>query len=87
MGNRKLKSTKTASSRRRETRQSEAAISQHLWVTGPTLRKALNISPVTLWRWRHNPGMASPAAKRINGRNFFAWNEVTAWLKNQPIAT
>ena len=56
------------------------------WVTGPTLRKILNISSVTLWRWRHNPSMGFPPAKRINGRTFFVWHEVVAWLEKQPDA-
>jgi hypothetical protein len=76
----------------RRARQSEAATEQGLpqlerrWVTGPTLRKILNISSVTLWRWRHDPSMGFPIAKRINGRTFFAWHEVAAWLEKQPNA-
>jgi predicted DNA-binding transcriptional regulator AlpA len=54
------------------------------WVTGSTLRKRLNISAVTLWRWRH--GGNFPLAKSINGRLFFSWDEVEAWLDAQPDA-
>jgi hypothetical protein len=54
------------------------------WVTGSTLRKKLNISAVTLWRWRHGEGF--PLAKSINGRLFFSWDEVEAWLEAQPDA-
>jgi predicted DNA-binding transcriptional regulator AlpA len=73
-------------------RQSAAAIEQGLpqidrrWVTGPTLRKNLNISPPTLWRWRHNPSMAFPTATIINGRLYFRWDEVQAWIAKQQQA-
>jgi hypothetical protein len=56
----------------RRARQYSAAVQQGLpqleprWVTGPTLRKILNISAVTLWRWRQKNGF--PIAKSINGR-------------------
>lgn len=59
---------------------------EHAWVTGPTLRKTLNISAVTLWRWRHNKRSGFPAAKSINGRLYFAWADVQAWLDRQPVA-
>jgi hypothetical protein len=56
------------------------------WVTGPTLRKALNISAVTLWRWRHNKSIGFPPAKRINSRLYFPWPDVLAWWDKQPAA-
>lgn len=58
-----------------------------LLFTGPTLRKILSISAVTLWRWRHRSDSGFPAAKNINGRLFFYWPDVQAWLDKQPIAT
>jgi len=76
----------------RRARQSSSAIQQGLpllerrWVTGPTLRKILNISPVTLWRWRHNKSSGFPAAKSINGRLYFYWPDVQAWLDKQSVA-
>jgi predicted DNA-binding transcriptional regulator AlpA len=54
------------------------------WVTGSALRKIFNVSAVTLWRWRHNNSF--PIAKRINGRLYFPWHEVEAWLEAQPDA-
>jgi hypothetical protein len=76
----------------RRARQSAAAIEQGLpqlerrWVTGPTLRKFLNISSVTLWRWRHDPSMGFPTAKLINGRLYFCWDDVQAWIAKQQQA-
>jgi predicted DNA-binding transcriptional regulator AlpA len=57
---------------------------EHSWVTGPTLRKILNISAPTLWRWRRAGNF--PIAKNINGRLFFPWHEVAVWLNEQPNA-
>jgi hypothetical protein len=54
------------------------------WVTGPALRRMLDISPPTLWRWRHAAGF--PVAKLINGRLYFALDEVEAWMAAQPNA-
>jgi predicted DNA-binding transcriptional regulator AlpA len=69
-------------------RQSQAAMAlSHLerrWVTGPTLRNILDISAPTLWRWRRTGGF--PTAKSINGRLFFYWPDVQAWLDRQPFA-
>jgi hypothetical protein len=98
MANRKRKPTRPAVNlapreRGRRTPQSEAAIKQGLpqlernWVTGPTLRKILNISAVTLWRWRHNDSSGFPVAKSINGRLYFPWADVQAWVDRQPAAT
>jgi hypothetical protein len=53
-------------------------------VSGPKLRRILDVSPVTLWRWRHDKTMGFPAAKRIQGRLYFPWHEVAAWLEQQP---
>jgi hypothetical protein len=76
----------------RRARQSRETIEEghpHLercWVTGPTLRKILNISSVTLWRWRHRQDNGFPSAKGINGRLYFYWPDVQAWLDKQPVA-
>ena len=70
--------------------QSWSAIQQRVpqlkrrWVTGSTLSKILNISSVTLWRWRRAGGF--PLAERINGRLYFPWDEVADWLDKQQDA-
>jgi hypothetical protein len=77
----------------RRAQQSSAAAQQGLphfergWVTGPTLREILDISPVTLWRWRHDERMGFPTAKCIKGRLYFPLYEVTVWLEQQPRAS
>ncbi len=75
-------------SRRR--RQSAAAlrddadVRERRWVTGPSLRRMLDISAPTLWRWRRKPGF--PRAKIIHGRTFFDLGEVERWMDAQPEA-
>jgi len=53
---------------------------------GPKLRQILNISPVTLWRWRHDEKMGFPKAKSIQGRLYFPLKDVSAWLAAQQEA-
>ena len=57
-----------------------------LLVSGPSLRRMLDISAVTLWRWRHDEKSKFPSAKVINGRLFFVWAEVEAWIAEQQRA-
>jgi predicted DNA-binding transcriptional regulator AlpA len=55
-------------------------------VSGPNLRRMLDISAVTLWRWRHEVKAGFPRAKLINGRLYFQWEEVQAWITKQHSA-
>jgi predicted DNA-binding transcriptional regulator AlpA len=54
-------------------------------ISGPKLRAKLGISPVTLWRWRHDEEGGFPAAKVINGRLYFPVGAVSDWLAKQPV--
>ena len=82
-----VKSNLTRRSRRAETsKRTDPGAEQSRWVTGPVLRKMLCISAPTLWRWRHRKEAGFPEAKSINGRLFFNWQEVQAWLDRQPVA-
>jgi hypothetical protein len=53
-------------------------------VPAPKLRRMIGVSAVTLWRWRAYAGF--PAATTINGRNYFPWADVEAWLASQQRA-
>jgi predicted DNA-binding transcriptional regulator AlpA len=50
------------------------------FIPGPKLRAKLGISPVTLWRWRHDKENSFPPPKVINGRLYFPLDAVTNWL-------
>jgi hypothetical protein len=55
-------------------------------VSGPKLRKLLDVSAVTLWRWRHDKMSGFPPAKVINGRLYFSWGAVSDWIAMQTEA-
>jgi predicted DNA-binding transcriptional regulator AlpA len=54
------------------------------WLTGPALRRMFGISAMTLWRWRHISDF--PIPKRINGRLYFAADQIEAWVTAQKDA-
>jgi hypothetical protein len=68
----------------RRRRQSEAACRndedgrERRWVTSNTLRRYIDVSAVTLWRWRQDPTF--PPVRVINGRNFYDLPAVEAYL-------
>jgi predicted DNA-binding transcriptional regulator AlpA len=55
-------------------------------ISGPKLRRYLDVSAVTLWRWRNDEKAEFPGATMINGRLYFSWDEVLAWLAKQKRA-
>jgi hypothetical protein len=66
----------------RPRRQSDAAPRNdedgRRWVTSNTLRRYIDVSTVTLWRWRQDPTFPPPRV--INGRNFYHLPSVEAYL-------
>lgn len=81
LGNLSRQARRALSSKKRD-----RAAEETRWVTGPTLRRLLNISAVTLWRWRHRKDRGFPSAKSINGRLYFYWPDIQSWLDKQPAA-
>jgi len=57
--------------------------SDSLLVPGPKLRRMIGVSAVTMWRWRRDPEMDFPVPRSINGRNYFPWADVQAWIARQ----
>ena len=50
------------------------------------LRRQLNVSPMTFWRWLRDEELAFPTALRIRDRVYFSKAEVDAWLARQQQA-
>ena len=61
-------------------------IDSQVLVSGPKLRHLFGISAVSLWRWRNDERLGFPSAKLINGRLYFSWAEVQAWLAQREAA-
>jgi hypothetical protein len=58
-----------------------------VWLPAPKIRKLLGgISPVTFWRWRHNPQLGFPPGRRVNGRWYFQWAQISEWHAKQAEA-
>jgi hypothetical protein len=52
----------------------------------PKLRRMFgNPSAVTWWRWRHDPAMACPPMKEINGRKYGSVREWKAWWAKMKV--
>jgi len=45
------------------------------------LAKYLNVSEMTLWRWKNDPGYDFPAAAKINSMEFNDLDKVDAWME------
>jgi predicted DNA-binding transcriptional regulator AlpA len=60
-----------------------STIEQNRLIPAHDLRRILGISAPTLWRWRHDESSNFPTAKVINGRLYFPWPAVRAWLQAQ----
>ena len=77
-------SKRTHSQRREKTELPQAPKADAFeFIPGPKLRAKLGISPVTLWRWRHDKENGFPAPKVINGRLYFPLGAVVAWIARQ----
>jgi predicted DNA-binding transcriptional regulator AlpA len=54
------------------------------WLTTPQLRKRLgDKSPMTIWRYEHDPDLNFPKPIRINGRKHWRIREIEAFEESQ----
>jgi predicted DNA-binding transcriptional regulator AlpA len=54
------------------------------WARNFELAKYLNISEMTLWRWKHDPAYDFPRATKIDRMEFNDLDKVDAWLQSSP---
>ncbi|MCX7310251.1 MAG: hypothetical protein NTV56_00630 [Alphaproteobacteria bacterium] len=85
--------TRQSSSRSRKPKQAAIAVpsdapaaSDTILIGQSKLRRQLNVSPMTFWRWSHDEKLAFPPSLRINNRVYFRWVDVQAWLARQQQA-
>lgn len=64
-------------------RTGQPANSDAILIGQSKLRRQLNVSPMTFWRWLHDESLAFPAGIRIKDRVYFRVAEVHAWLARQ----
>ena len=53
------------------------------YLPAPSIQARYNISPITLWRWLHDPTLGFPPPLTINRRRFFKRAEIEAWERNR----
>jgi len=53
------------------------------YIPGPEVDRRYNISAMTRWRWGQNAELDFPQPLRVNGRQFFAEDELEAWERRQ----
>jgi hypothetical protein len=71
----------------RARRVATAPADRNSFVAQPVLRQLFgNPSPVTWWRWRHDPKLDMPPLKEINGRLYGQWGAFSDWLAKRPNA-
>jgi predicted DNA-binding transcriptional regulator AlpA len=51
------------------------------WLRNGELAEYLNVSKMTLWRWKHDPKYDFPAAAKINDMEFNDLDKVDAWMQ------
>jgi predicted DNA-binding transcriptional regulator AlpA len=53
------------------------------WLPDSQVCKRYGVSPMTLWRWDHNPEMNFPKPMRINRRKYRDEAELEAWERSR----
>lgn len=55
------------------------------WVRNRTTARYLNISDMTLWRWKRDARLAFPDAAVINGTEYNDLDAVDKWLRARVV--
>ena len=80
------KSRRSRNPKRAAVAPPQAATGDAILIGQSKLRRQLNVSPMTFWRWLQDKKLAFPASLRINNRVYFRWVDVQAWLARQQQA-
>jgi predicted DNA-binding transcriptional regulator AlpA len=55
------------------------------YIPGPKVDERYGITPMTRWRWSRKPELEFPQPIRINGRTFYAEDELQAWERSRAL--
>jgi predicted DNA-binding transcriptional regulator AlpA len=61
------------------------------YLTGPQVDQRYGITPMTRWRWEHDPDLGFPKALKLNphkgGRKLYAEDDLEAWERKRAAAS
>jgi len=63
--------------------ESKITLERGRWVRNGGLADYLNVSKMTLWRWKRDPSLGFPAAAVINDIEFNNLDKVDAWMESR----
>jgi ATP-dependent phosphoenolpyruvate carboxykinase len=55
------------------------------WARNKATADYLNVSAMTLWRWKHDPALGFPAAAVVNGIEHNNLDAVDAWMNSRIV--
>ena len=55
------------------------------WLGGAQAAAYLGVTPMTIWRWTHDPKLAFPASTVIHGRKYWSRDDIDAWMRSMAI--
>lgn len=53
------------------------------YFTSPQVQARFGISEMSLWRWQQDPKLDFPKPMIVNGRKYFAEDELVEWERRQ----
>jgi len=57
------------------------------WLGGAQAAAYLGVTPMTIWRWAHDPKLAFPASTVIHGRKYWSRDDIDAWMRSMAISS
>jgi predicted DNA-binding transcriptional regulator AlpA len=55
------------------------------WLPGPEVDKRYGITPMSRWRWMHDPALGFPQPVKIRRRTFWRLSDLIAWERQMAL--